>query len=86
MALHDSVKAREEFEKYRRLYRQQQKLNESYKELLIGYQAQNEKLRELTAENKDLKAQISDLKQSIEQRVQSAIKTTTRANTSLTER
>lgn len=74
MALHDSVKAREEFEKYRRLYRQQQKLNESYKELLIGYQAQNEKLRELTAENKDLKAQISDLKQSIEQRVQSAIK------------
>lgn len=74
IALHDSVKAREEFEKYRRLYRQQQKLNESYKELLIGYQSQNEKLRELTAENKDLKAQISDLKQSIEQRVQSAIK------------
>ena len=74
MALHDSVKAREEFEKYRRLYRQQQKLNESYKELLNGYQAQNEKLRELTAENKDLKVQISDLKQSIEQRVQSAIK------------
>lgn len=74
MALHDSVKAREEFEKYRRLYRQQQKLNESYKELLIGYQAQNEKLRELTAENKNLKAQINDLRQSIEQRVQSAIK------------
>jgi hypothetical protein len=74
MALHDSVKAREEFEKYRRLYRQQQKLNESYNELLNGYKAQNEKLIELTAENKNLKAQINDLRQSIEQRVQSAIK------------
>lgn len=74
MALHDSVKAREEFEKYRRLYRQQQKLNESYNELLNGYKAQNKKLIELTAENKNLKAQINDLRQSIEQRVQSAIK------------
>lgn len=74
MALHDSVKAREEFEKYRRLYRQQQKLNESYNELLNGYKAQNEKLIELTAENKNLNAQINDLRQSIEQRVQSAIK------------
>lgn len=73
-ALADRTKAREEYEKYRKLYNQQLKLNESYKELLNGYQAQNEKLRELTAENKDLKAQISDLKQSIEQRVQSAIK------------
>lgn len=74
MALHDSVKAREEYEKYRRLYRQQQKLNESYKELFNAYKLQNEKLKELYAENKSLKVQISDLKQTIEQRVQSAIK------------
>lgn len=74
MALHDSVKAREEFEKYRRLYRQQQKLNEDYLELYKAYQNQEKQIKELTAENKNLKAQINDLRQSIEQRVQSAIK------------
>lgn len=74
MALTDRVKAREEYEKYRKLYNQQLKLNESYKELFNAFKLQNEKLKELNAENKSLKAQISDLKQTIEQRVQQAIK------------
>lgn len=77
--------AKEEYEKYQKLYNEQQKLNESYQTLYEAYQLQDKQIKELTAENGSLKAHISDLKQSIEQKVQQAIKPLQEQIKSLTE-
>lgn len=72
-ATQERKKAVEVREKYEKLYSNQQSLNDSYKQLYKVYESQKQTIADLQTENRSLRGQIADLKQSIEQRVQQAI-------------
>lgn len=66
-------KAQEVRKQAERLYHQQKELNESYNQLVSVYQNQKQTITDLQGENNRLRAEILDLRQSIEKRVQQAV-------------
>ena len=56
-----------------RLYHQQKELNQTYNELVTVYQSQKETIADLQTENRTLRAEILDLRQSVEKRIQQAV-------------
>lgn len=67
------VEAEEMLEKYKNLYEKQRSLNDDYTTLSCNYYSLKRRLREVAEENDSLKAQIRNLKNSIDQRVQQAV-------------
>lgn len=72
-ACKERKQAEEMKEKYYEMYKEQEDLNDKYKELHADHQTQKEIINELQDENTLLKAQILDLRQSFDEKVQNIV-------------
>lgn len=62
-----------EKDKYTRAYHQQKDLNETYNQLCTVYQSQKQTIADLQTENRSLRMQVANLKDSIKQQIEQAI-------------
>lgn len=69
----EKKKAEELRQKAEKMAKAQAELNERYKKLYSVYESQKQTITDLQTENRSLKGQIADLRQSIEQRVEKAV-------------